>query len=187
MRRQSITEISHLYLKHIVENDHVLIDATMGHGNDTIFLSSICSKVYAFDIQEDAVKSTRDKITKLNIDNVDIIKDSHENYLNYVSNYNGVIFNLGYLPKGDKNVTTKSDVTIRTLTSMLNHLNVQGYIVCVVYPGHSEGYTEHQAIWNLLSTLDPKQYKIIRTDLPLQDNMPPYILWITKTIKPSKI
>ena len=56
---------SHQLLKEIVsEGDHV-IDATMGNGNDTLFLAELVGStghVYAFDIQEQAVENTRKKL-----------------------------------------------------------------------------------------------------------------------------
>lgn len=55
---------SHQLIKEIVtEGDHV-IDATMGNGNDTLFLAELVGStghVYAFDIQEQALQNTRDK------------------------------------------------------------------------------------------------------------------------------
>ncbi len=185
MSKQSITEISHLYLKHIVNPTDIIIDATMGHGFDTIFLSSLCAKVYAFDIQEDAIASTSNKLKELNIKNVEVTLDSHENYKKYVDKFHGAIFNLGYLPKGDKSITTNAFVTIKTISSMLDHIEPHGFIIIVVYPGHEEGYLESLEINQYLETLNPKQYKILKTELPYQDNKPPYILWITKTKKPS--
>ena len=51
----------HFILEHIKEGDTV-VDFTMGNGNDTLFLSKAVGengRVYAFDIQAQAVESTR--------------------------------------------------------------------------------------------------------------------------------
>ena len=48
-------------MKHLKEGD-TAVDFTMGNGNDTLFLSKAVGesgKVFAFDIQEDALISTR--------------------------------------------------------------------------------------------------------------------------------
>ena len=51
----------HFILEHLKEGE-VAVDFTMGNGNDTLFLSKTVGtegRVYAFDIQEDALTSTR--------------------------------------------------------------------------------------------------------------------------------
>lgn len=179
-KRPIITTLAHELIKLYVSKDDTVIDATMGHGHDTLFLSSIAKEVYAFDIQASALKSTQEKLETLNIQNVTLILDSHEYILNYVNNFKGVLFNLGYLPKSDKSITTTKDVTIKTITLLLNHLPVDGFISLVIYPGHQAGYEESIAILEYLKTLDVKSYHIIKVDLPYQDNNPPYIIMIIK-------
>ena len=51
----------HFILEHLSEGD-VAVDFTMGNGGDTLFLSKTVGeggRVYAFDIQEEALVSTR--------------------------------------------------------------------------------------------------------------------------------
>ena len=51
----------HFILEHLGDGE-VAVDFTMGNGNDTLFLSKTVGesgRVYAFDIQEDALTSTR--------------------------------------------------------------------------------------------------------------------------------
>ena len=181
MRKQSITHLSHLYLNEIIDSNDIVIDATCGRGHDTLFLANRCKKVYAFDIQKDAIDSTKYLLNEHHITNVELIHDSHEHFSEYVSSFKGAIFNLGYLPKGNKNITTHAKSTIHTVDLMLNHLPLNGFILLVVYPGHLEGRHEALEINKYLESLNPKSYKTIKTYLPFQDNHPPYILWITKT------
>ncbi len=49
------------------------------------------------------------------------------------------IFNLGYLPKGDKSIVTKPDTTIQAINALLSLMSIEGIIVFVIYHGHSEG------------------------------------------------
>ena len=54
----------HFILEHLKEGE-VAVDFTMGNGNDTLFLSKTVGeggRVYAFDIQEDALVSTREHL-----------------------------------------------------------------------------------------------------------------------------
>lgn len=116
-----IIPFAHKVLKEIVDNKSVCIDMTCGNGFDTVFLASISGKVYAFDIQDEAIKNTKDKVKEFN--NVVLVHDSHDNVLDYVSEkVKGVIYNLGYLPSGDKNVATKKETTISSLEKVLTLL-----------------------------------------------------------------
>ena len=180
MKKMSITEISHLYLKSIVNKNDIIIDATAGHGYDTLYLSSLCHLVYAFDIQQAAIDSTSRKLVNDSIKNVELIHDSHEHFDQYLSDFNGVIFNLGYLPKGNKEITTHYKTTLHTIEKMLTFTDHPIFIILVIYPGHETGMIESIEINKFLSSLDPKSHKILKTNLPYQNNKPPYIIWISK-------
>src|SRR5690606_18271607 len=100
------------------------------------------------------------ELTK-DVTNITLIHDTHEKILDYVKTYDGVIFNLGYLPGSDKKLTTKVQTTIDTLQKL--HQAHQGFILITVYPGHLEGLKEAVAIQ---SFLDKKQlkYRVIKLD-----------------------
>ncbi len=180
MKNNLILETAHLLLKNNIESNDVIIDATMGNGNDTIFLAEHAKFVYAFDIQKQAIIETQKKLDQHQIKNVQLILDSHENFNKYITKFKGVVFNLGYLPKGDKSITTKKEVTIRTIKLMLPLLDAKGFILIVVYPGHPEGNFESIALTSYFSELNPLLYKLLKVDLPFQDNQPPYIYMIIK-------
>ena len=137
MRKNILLEQAHAILQTLITKNDIIIDATMGNGYDTLFLSNIAKEVYAFDIQKQALDETDKKVGHFN--HVHLICDSHENILNYVSTFRGVIFNLGYLPQGNKDLTTMRDTTIKTLNKLLPVLKMNGFIQMVVYPGHDEG------------------------------------------------
>lgn len=178
--RNLICDLSHEIIKPYVTKHDIMIDATMGNGFDTLFLASISKHVYAFDIQDQALNETKKLLDQSNVDNVTLILDSHENMFDYIKTFKGVFFNLGYLPKGDKSVTTKTDITLKTLNQILPRLEVNGFILYVIYPGHDEGFKESKALFDHIKTFDPQIYKTVRIDLPFQDHNPPYILWIHK-------
>ncbi len=181
MNKHSIVELSHLLLRDVIKPHHVIIDATVGHGYDTLYIASLADKVIGFDIQKLAIDSTMEKIIHMHLDNVELILDSHRNYQQYVSSYDGVVFNLGYLPHGDKKIHTQSEETVHTIKSMLDNLNSLGFMLIVVYPGHDEGYQESLMIDSLISSLDRHQFHTLKLTLPYQPNNPPYILHILKT------
>ena len=76
-----ITEVNKIFLDKIVQKGDVVIDATMGNGYDTIYLGNLVGengKVYAFDVQEEAIKSTKKKVERDNLtDRVELILDGH--------------------------------------------------------------------------------------------------------------
>ena len=182
MRKTSIVDLSHHILKPLLSSEDVYVDATMGNGFDTVFLAKHAKKVYAFDIQDDAVLHTKTRCENERLSNVLLIKDSHESILTYVKDFKGVIFNLGYLPKGDKTITTQTETTLKTLTLLLNHIKKDDFIAVTCYPGHLEGAKEEKAVFNLLKTLDPLSYKVLRLDLPFTTNQSPVFYLITKTV-----
>ncbi len=74
-------------LKHLKEGD-VAADFTMGNGYDTLFLSKTVGesgKVFAFDIQPDALISTEKRLKDNNApENYQLINDSHHNLKKYI-------------------------------------------------------------------------------------------------------
>jgi hypothetical protein len=91
--------LSHDFLAEVLDDESVAVDATMGNGNDTAFLAGLAKKVYAFDVQEQALEKTRQRLSDLEIENAELILDGHENLDRYVTEpIRAAIFNLGYLP-----------------------------------------------------------------------------------------
>jgi len=94
-------------------------------------------------------------------ENVHLIHGSHADFKKYVpenTELDGAIFNLGYLPGGDKSVTTKTGSTIACLTDALEILKPGGVIVVSVYPGHEEGTTEGETVLAFAESLDQKLF-----------------------------
>lgn len=132
--------------KTLKEKD-IVIDATVGNGLDTLKLANIVKNgfVFGFDIQDKAIKNT-DKLLKLNkIKNYKLFNISHEYMYETLKNYKSkislIVFNLGYLPKGNKEIKTNKKSTIKAIDDSLKLLNKKGIILIVSYP-HKEGKEE---------------------------------------------
>lgn len=185
---KGILQFSHHLLEESVNVGELVIDATCGNGNDTIFLSEIVGKnghVLAFDIQEKAIVSTRETLINNGISNVSLIHDSHANLEDYLSKeenqtIGGAIFNLGYLPRSDKKIITKPESTITAIDTILNRLKQNGLIVLVVYHGHDGGKEEKEAILKHVIRLDQKEYNVLQYGFINQKNSPPFIIAIQK-------
>lgn len=173
-------------MKEYIQNGHKVLDCTVGNGNDTIFLAQLVGeggKVYGFDIQDIALERTREKLIELNIYNrVDLIKDSHENINKYINGkLNFIIYNLGYLPKGDKSIKTNKTSTVNSLKQALELIDMNGLILLTVYTGHVGGVSEKNAVEDLLTSLNQKEFNVLKYDFINQINNPPMLYAIEKS------
>ena len=176
------TCLAQIICEEYLEGDGIRgIDATCGNGHDTLWLAQRCDWVYAFDLQKKAI-NTAEKFTSENgCHNVTFINESHEKISEFVKEHVRIImFNLGYLPGGDKDITTKKDSTIKALSASLQLLEVDGILSVMLYPGHPAGREERDAVLSWASALDEKIYHCVHIDMINQRNFPPEILFITK-------
>ncbi|UBH08002.1 class I SAM-dependent methyltransferase [Macrococcus armenti] len=159
-----------------------VIDATCGNGNDTLYLAKQLNgtgHIHAFDIQQTAIDNSRIKTAEYH--NITFHLDGHENVLNYVqSPVRLAIFNLGYLPKGDKSIVTLPDTTILAIERIFSILETEGIIILVIYPGHAEGRIEKDAVLNYLKQFDQEKAHIYKYEFINQKNNPPFICAIEK-------
>nr|WP_280139672.1 class I SAM-dependent methyltransferase [Oceanobacillus limi] len=185
---QGILNYAHELLKECVHPNETVIDATCGNGNDTVFLSKLVGEhglVLGFDIQEQAINNTKQKLKENNCDNVKLILDSHANADTYLStdteqSIAGAIFNLGYLPKSDKSIITQGHTTMTAINKILQRLKENGIIVLVIYHGHPGGKEEKDIILDKVSKLDQKKYTVLKHEFLNQANTPPFLVAIQK-------
>jgi len=157
------------------------VDATCGNGHDTLWLAERCGKVYAFDIQPEAVANTCRLLEEKGFSNAEVICDSHSNMDRYIEEKPGLfMFNLGYLPGGDKEVTTSAGTTISALELACAMTEPGGLICVIIYWGHPQGKEERHAVLDWASGLDKSRYHCVRTDMVNQPGCPPEILFITR-------
>ena len=133
-------------------------DFTMGNGHDTLWLSRQVGengRVYAFDIQQQAVYSTMQFLQKENAPmNYTLICDSHANAASYVKEkICAGMFNLGYLPGGDKKITTLRTSTMKAVETAVDLLEEGGGLLIAVYPGHEEGNLEGEMLTEYFSSI----------------------------------
>ena len=151
----------HFILEHLKEGD-VAVDFTMGNGHDTLWLSGAVGengKVYAFDIQPQALESSRKLLESSGAaPNYTLILDSHSNVLDYVHEKICIgMFNLGFLPGGDKSITTKRETTMVAIRAAIELLDADGALLIAVYPGHEEGTIEGELIEKELMSLNRRE------------------------------
>jgi len=163
----------------------VAVDATMGNGFDTAFMSNALAKngrVYAFDIQQKALKATEVRLKEANLSNYQLILDSHENMAHHleVDNVTTIccaMFNLGYLPGSDKSRQTSSKATLKALASCLSMLQAPGVISIIAYTGHTGGAEETALVKKWANSLSKEQYRVsIEIPTTLRNSPPELIL-----------
>ena len=166
-------------LKHI-NKIHIAVDMTCGNGNDTLLLGKLSKHVHAFDIQEIALSNTKKLLDDNSVSNYTLHHISHE-FINKtaIDNVDFVIYNLGYLPNGDKEITTLADSTRKSLTDVLSILNINGYICITVYIGHKNGKIEDDELMSFISSLSSSKYNILQYKF-LNKNNSPYTIIIEK-------
>ena len=116
--------LAHHLLSEVVTPGGTAIDATAGNGYDSLFLARLVGprgKVYAIDIQADALEKTSRLLLDEGVrERVVLVQASHEQLGEIVNEQvDGVIFNLGYLPGGDHKLVTTGETTVRALNAAL--------------------------------------------------------------------
>lgn len=171
-------------LSHLSKGD-TCADFTMGNGHDTAFLSKTVGengRVYAFDIQEGALISTRATLEKESCpENYTLIHDSHHNAKNYIDGkIKAGMFNLGYMPgSGNKALTTKRETTLPAVLDAINLLDCGGVLIIAVYPGHEEGRLEGELLESRLSQISRFEMSISKYQI-INSSESPYFFVVEK-------
>jgi len=178
-------KISRDFILNFVKEGQVVLDCTVGNGNDTLLLARCVGpqgKVYGFDIQKEAIESTKEKLACENLDNrVILILDGHENIDIHINEkLDFIIYNLGYLPGSDKSIITKKETTLISLKKALEMLKENGLLLITCYTGHKGGLEEKDAVENFLVNLDQKKFNVLKYEFINQKNNPPVLYAIEK-------
>lgn len=161
------------------------IDATMGNGHDTQWLCELAGesgRVFAFDIQPEAVERTRERLAQSGlIERASLFCAGHERMEEFVSEQaDAIVFNLGWLPGTEHGVTTHTDTTLRAVHAALDLLKEDGLMTICIYPGHDEGARELNALLEWGSKLDDRRYDVLLKTYLNQPNDPPRMMAIRK-------
>lgn len=182
---KNAVNLARLLAEQILSPGDVAVDATCGRGRDTLFLAGRvgeAGKVYAFDIQEEAISSTRTLLAENSCSRpVILLQVNHALMGKYIrENPAVVMFNLGYLPGGDHAIHTRGDSTIAALREALELLLPEGMMTVVCYPGFPAGEEETREVVQFLAALPQQQYEVSRTCFINQVNQPPQLLVVRK-------
>ncbi|APH04005.1 tRNA (mnm(5)s(2)U34)-methyltransferase [Bacillus weihaiensis] len=189
MKLQRILPFAKTLLQSTITKGDIVVDATIGNGHDTLFLANLVGEtghVYGFDIQDQAIVKTREKLREENVDGyVTLINQGHQHVHSaipeeYHGSIGGAIFNLGYLPGGDPSIVTLPETTKAAIEGLLSLLKPEGIIVVVIYHGHQEGKLERDEIMEFVKAIDPRKAHVLHYQFINKQNNPPYIIAIEK-------
>ena len=186
MKNFQITQWSAHFIEEQVKPGDFCIDATMGNGNDTLLLSRLCGEsgqVLAFDIQEQALNHTRERLQKAAApENYTLLLESHSHMSQYArpETVSCIVFNLGYLPGGDHSKATKSNTSITAMEQGLFLLKKGGLLSLCIYSGGDSGFQERDDVLTWLKQLDSHKYLVIRSDYYNRPNNPPIPVLVVK-------
>lgn len=183
---RSHIDLAHKYWKELIKKGDAVIDATCGNGHDTLVLSQLaltpsCGSLTAFDIQKTAIESSQEflchHLSKAIFEKIRFIHGCHSEFpldipLNSIKL---IVYNLGYLPGGNKLKTTITETTLKSLNSALSLIKEGGAISITCYPGHLEGAVEEKHVIEFSSHLEPREWNCC------------HHRWMNKTQAPSLI
>ncbi|MGV3662458.1 MAG: class I SAM-dependent methyltransferase [Prosthecobacter sp.] len=154
-----------LMLKDRLQPGDIVVDATMGNGHDTLFLTQCVTPgghVYAFDVQSAALEETRKRVPA---EMTTLFHAGHETLrANLPAEVHGkisaIMFNLGYLPGANKSLITRTETTMVAVREALEILKPGGLLTIAVYPGHAGGAEEGRSLAAWAAELDPRRFEV---------------------------
>ena len=167
----SATSMAHLLMAQVLSPGDRCIDATAGNGHDTVFLRQQVGErgeVTAIDLQSTAIDETDRLLREMGLQaGCRLVRGDHAELQHivateWVGTTRVICFNLGYLPGGDKQCTTTTELTLQALEAALAFLAPGGILVVTAYPGHAEGARECNAVAAFMDALPADRYAVYR-------------------------
>lgn len=142
-------DLAHQYWEKLLLESDWAIDATCGNGHDTLKLSEILKNggVIGIDIQPEAIAKTKELLGEHRAHS-SLYCQSHATFplLAEEKQVRLIVYNLGYLPGGNKTITTMAETTLASIRAAAK-LIISGGAICITcYPGHAEGEREQQLL-----------------------------------------
>lgn len=181
----AIVSFAHDLLRRALQPGDCAIDATAGNGHDTCLLAGLVGEaghVFAFDVQPQALDASRERLQQGGLlRQVRLIHAGHETVAQHVDMpVQAAIFNLGWLPGSNKQVTTRPATTLAALDAVLQLLQPHGLMVLVIYQAHAGAAEERDAVEAWARELPATTTRVARYQLANVPRQPPYVLAVEK-------
>lgn len=185
----SLVALAHSQIREVLLPGTRAIDCTAGNGHDTVFLSHCVGpngEVLSIDIQQEALSKTRSLCSQEGLNNVIFVRDSHEQLSRIVQQHSFetprcVVFNLGFLPRSESSLTTKSESSCRAIEQALAITQSGGIISILAYRGHCGGAEEERAVRDLLEGLPQRSFAVQRHGVRNEREDTP-VLWMVRAL-----
>ena len=180
--------LAHRFIREHVRPGALCIDATAGRGYDTALLCALAGpsgRVIAFDIQKEAIDSTRALLESRGLAGIaELHLASHHHMAEYASpgTVDCITFNFGYLPRGDHSICTRAETSIPAIEQGLVLLKPGGVMSLCIYYGGDSGFEEKDALLAYHDTAASKTYTVLVTEFANRPNNPPIPVRILKEI-----
>lgn len=155
-------------LENLVQEGDCVIDGTVGNGHDTLFLAKLVGhtgSIHGFDIQAEAIAATQKRLEDAGImgDHIQLYHCSHDQIGEKVpGKIKAAVFNLGFLPGGDKSIITMTDSTLPAIAQACEKCLPNGVISIMCYPGHAGGDKEALGVETFLSRLPHARWRVAK-------------------------
>lgn len=176
------TQLAKTILREAIREGDTVIDATAGNGHDTLFLAECVGpsgRVLAFDIQENAILSARQRITEAGFaGRVEFHQTSHAQMEEHATpaSISAVMFNLGFLPGENHELTTLASETLVAIHAAERLLKPGGVLSVICYPGHPAGATEAVEVETRIASLTSQGWRIAKYSMLGTRRPAPYLL-----------
>jgi 16S rRNA C1402 N4-methylase RsmH len=165
------------------------VDATVGNGYDTLFLAHRVGsqgRVLGFDVQKIALNGAAELLRFAGVlSHVTLILDSHSNLSRYLPPgqiVHGAMFNLGYLPRGNRQIITRPETTLPAVQAILEHLTPRGRLTILAYRGHEGGPEECTAVREFLRSVRTEEFSVRELEGILDTDTTPRLFLIERVL-----
>ncbi|MBG29515.1 MAG: hypothetical protein CMI31_14220 [Opitutae bacterium] len=161
-----VEKVHHAMMETLRHGD-IAIDGTAGNGHDVEVLAGLVGnsgKVHAFDLQESAIKATKQKLKDSDLlDRCVLHQAGHEKMGALLppasrGQVRFIVFNLGYLPGGDKSIVTTPANTLAALEISADWLQPDGLLAVTAYRGHPGGMEETSQVEQFVGNLAAENF-----------------------------
>jgi predicted methyltransferase len=189
MNLRNLTDRAQQLVAAVLAEGGLAVDATAGNGHDTLFLATAVGdtgRVISIDCQESAILETENRLMMASLRHrVDLRLARHEDWDSLLPpdwrcRIQAVMFNLGYLPGGDKRITTHPESTQAALQAAAAWLAPGGMISVLVYRGHDGGLDESRAVHGWAKSLPPNEWDALHITVSNAPDSSPELLLLCR-------
>lgn len=149
------------------------LDCTAGNGHDTLFLAQAVGPrgaVLSFDVQEKAIAATKARLEQTGLSSrVRLARAGHETLSLLLPEakpecVDVAMFNLGFLPGGNRTLITRPETTLAALRALLPRIRPGGAYSVHCYAGHAGGTQETRDVALWFQTLPWRFWRVFRQE-----------------------